>query len=61
LRKRREAIICKLLSHHEEVKEVLLYEAAHWAYLLPVSDPDLYGHKFLDRRGEQRSLSGQPE
>jgi hypothetical protein len=50
LRKQREEIICELLSHPDEVNEVLLYEAVDWAYGLPMSDPDLCGHNFLDRR-----------
>ena len=28
------------------------YEAARWTYDLPLSDPDLCGHGFLDRRDE---------
>lgn len=48
LRRRREAIICRLLAERTEIKEVLLYEAADWLYNLPLSDPDLCGHAFLD-------------
>ncbi len=49
MRKRREQIICTLLSHRNEIKEVLLYEAADWTYFLPLSDPDHCGHGYLDR------------
>lgn len=49
-RKQREAIIRHLLSHKEDIGEVLLYEAADWLYFLPLSDPDLCGHGFLDRK-----------
>jgi hypothetical protein len=47
-RKRREEIICYLLGREEDVGEVLLYEAADWTYNLPLSDPDVYRHSFLD-------------
>ena len=52
-RKRREEIICYLLSRKEDVREVLLYEAADWTYNLPLSDPDVYGHAFLDECRER--------
>jgi hypothetical protein len=48
-RKRREEIICYLLSRKDDIREVLLYEAADWTYHLPLSDPDIYGHAFLDQ------------
>ena len=48
-RKRREEIICYLLSHKDDIREVLLYEAADWTYYLPLSDPDICGHSFLDQ------------
>jgi hypothetical protein len=38
-----------LLSRAEEIGEVILYEAADWTYYLPLSDPDVCGHRFLDR------------
>ena len=48
-RKKREDIIRKLLSHRNEINEVILYEAADWTYSLPLSDPDQCGHNYLDR------------
>ena len=42
--RKREAIIRKLLSHDDEIGEVILYEAADWTYHLPLSDP----HAYLD-------------
>ncbi len=48
MRKKREAIILKLLSHQDEIKEVILYEAAAWTDSLPLSDPYLCGHGYLD-------------
>ncbi len=60
-RQRREEIICQLLSHREDIGEVILYESAAWTYRLPLSDLDLCGHGFLDRcqeiLGASRSLS----
>lgn len=44
----REAVICALLSRRDDINEVILYEAADWTYFLPLSDPDLCGHSFLD-------------
>lgn len=49
-RRNREAVIGELLSREEDISEVILYEAADWTYFLPLSDPDLSGHRFLDRR-----------
>ena len=51
-RRRREQIVCYLLSFEQDIREVILYEAARWTYDLPLSDPDLCGHGFLDRRDE---------
>ncbi len=48
----RERIICNVLSHAEEVSEVILYEAADWLYFLPFQDRDLNGHYFLERCAE---------
>lgn len=48
-RKKRESLICKILSFREEVKEVILYEACDWLYKLPFSDPDLSGNYFIER------------
>ena len=48
-RKKREALICKILSFKEEVKEVILYEACDWLYQLPFSDPDLSGNYFIEQ------------
>jgi hypothetical protein len=48
IRKKREDIICRLLSHQDEIAEVILYEAADWTYHLPLSEPDLCGHSYLD-------------
>ena len=45
----REEMICHLLSRREEIDEVILYEAADWLYFMPLSDPDLCGHGFVDR------------
>ncbi len=53
-RRRREAIICEVLSHPDEAADVILYEAADWLFLLPFSDPELCGHAFLDRCNEPR-------
>jgi hypothetical protein len=47
-RKYREATILHLLSQKDDIGEVLLYEAADWLYFLPLSDPTLCGHGFLD-------------
>lgn len=44
----REAMIKQLLSHQDEIKEVILYEAADWLYFLPFDDPMLGGNGFLD-------------
>lgn len=49
-RRNREAVICELLRRTDDISEVILYEAADWTYFLPLSDPDLCGHGFLDRR-----------
>lgn len=48
-RRDRELMIRHLLSQKNEIAEVLLYEAADWLYFMPLSDPDLCGHGFLDR------------
>lgn len=48
-RKGREELICKVLSHSEEVNEVILYEACDWLYKLPFSDLDLAGHYFIEQ------------
>ncbi len=45
----REEMICHLLAQRADVGEVILYESADWLYFFPLSDPDLCGHKFLDR------------
>jgi hypothetical protein len=47
-RKGREGRICHLLDQRGEINEVILYEAAAWLRL-PLDDPDLCGHGFLDR------------
>ena len=44
----REQMILHLLSHTDDINEVILYEAADWTYNLPLSDPNLSGHHFLD-------------
>lgn len=49
-RKFRESTIRHLLSHRGDIGEVLLYESADWLFFLPLSDPDLCGHSFLDQR-----------
>ena len=48
-RREREEMICHLLSRREEIDEVILYEAADWLHFMPLSDPDLCGHGFVDR------------
>ena len=48
IRKKREDIIRKLLSHQDEIAEVILYEAADWTYFLPLSDPLQCGYDYLD-------------
>ena len=45
----REALICKVLAHKEEVGEVILYEAADWLYYLSFSDTKLSGNYFIER------------
>jgi hypothetical protein len=45
----REDMICRLLAQRADIGEVILYESADWLYFLPLSDPDLCGHGFLDR------------
>ncbi|MFV2066199.1 MAG: hypothetical protein ACC645_04410 [Pirellulales bacterium] len=37
IRRRRDAIICYVLSHPQDVNEVILYEAADWSYYVPHS------------------------
>lgn len=53
-RKRREEIIRYLLSHKDDIGEVLLYEAADWTYYLPLSDPDVHGHLLSYERDDDR-------
>jgi hypothetical protein len=48
-RKKREELICKVLSFKEDVKEVILYEAHDWLYKLPYSDLELTGNYFIER------------
>jgi hypothetical protein len=48
-RKKREKLICKVLSFKEDVKEVILYEAHDWLFKLPFSDLDLTGNYFIER------------
>ena len=52
-------MICHLLAHRKDIGEVILYEAADWLYFLPLSDPDLCGHGFLDLPAYDAYLSGQ--
>ncbi|MEQ1852505.1 MAG: hypothetical protein ABMA01_13055, partial [Chthoniobacteraceae bacterium] len=47
-RRGREERISHLLDQRGEIHEVILYEAAAWL-ALPLDDPDLCGHSFLDR------------
>ncbi len=51
----RERMIRYLLSLEDEINEVVLYEAADWAYFLPLSDPDQSGYGFLDREDNRPS------
>lgn len=51
-RPKRERIICDLLSRRDEIREVILYEAADWTYFIPISDVDYTESRFLDRCGE---------
>jgi hypothetical protein len=48
-RREREEMICHLLSQRDEIGEIILYEAADWLYFMPLTDPDLCGHGFVDR------------
>lgn len=50
-RKDREKLICKVLSFKDEVKEVLMYEASDWLYMMPFSDLNLTGNYFIERCG----------
>lgn len=50
-RKKREKLICKVLSFKEDVKEVILYEAHDWLFNLPFSNLDLTGNYFIERCG----------
>jgi hypothetical protein len=47
-RRGREERIRHLLAQRGEIGEVILYEAAAWVKM-PLDDPDLCGHGFLDR------------
>ena len=51
-RPKREQIICDLLSRRDDIREVILYEAADWTYFIPMSDIDYTSYGFLDRCGE---------
>lgn len=53
-RKGREERICHLLDQRGEINEVILYESASWLGM-PLNDPDLCGHCFLDRCGHATS------
>jgi len=50
VRSRRDAIICYVLSHPEEVNEIILYEAADWSYYLPYGAFDFVDHCTKRRR-----------
>lgn len=50
-RKKREELICKILSFKQDVNEVILYEACDWLYKLPFNDPDLSGNYFIEQCG----------
>ena len=52
-RKRREEIICYLLSLQQDVREVILYEAADWTYYLPSGAPGVGPHGYLDHADAQ--------
>jgi hypothetical protein len=47
-RQSREERIRHLLDQRGEIREVILYEAADWLRSLPIDDPELSGHGFLD-------------
>jgi hypothetical protein len=49
-RQGREERIRHLLGQRGEINEIILYEAAAWVKM-PLNDPDLCGHGFLDRDG----------
>lgn len=53
-RAKREELICEVLSHKQEVDEVILYEAADWLYYLPFSDRDLSGNYFVEHCGSAK-------
>ncbi len=48
IREKRNAILCKLLSHEKQIKNVVLYESADWLYSLPLDDPAQCNFEFLD-------------
>ena len=48
-RKRREEIICQLLSRKGEIREIILYEAADWTYYLPSPAPGSTAYDFLEQ------------
>jgi hypothetical protein len=52
-RRGREEIIRYLLAQKGEINEVILYESATWLEM-PLSDPDLCGHGFLDRGNQEK-------
>ncbi|MEX1230793.1 MAG: hypothetical protein WEB58_11165 [Planctomycetaceae bacterium] len=52
-RKHREKMICHLLNHSQDIREVLLYEATDWLHTLPLDDPEYCSHAFTEKCGEE--------
>ncbi|MDA0832084.1 MAG: hypothetical protein O2955_03790 [Planctomycetota bacterium] len=52
-RRHRERMICHLLSHSQDIREVLLYEATDWLHTLPLNDPDYCSHAFTATCGDE--------
>lgn len=46
--KRREKIICELLSRRADIDEVILYEAADWTYYLPAPPAGAFHYGYID-------------
>lgn len=55
IRSKRNAIMCKLLSREKQIKNIVLYESAHWLYSLPLGDPAQCSFQFLDNCSETKT------